>query len=152
MRNWENLVKKYIRTCEVRGLAEATIKRKESLLLTLGVWLRMRRPVPTLEAVSREPEYLINFIKSQTVCKSKSHTYTVVSNLRCMGRFLLEEGEWKDNPLKWMRGPHIEPYGKLSRRRISRGSLEKIFASAAGHKRVYDRMLLVAGDIGKLVS
>jgi len=142
MRNWEKHVKKYIRQCETRGLVESTLERRAKLLLDWGVWLRMRRPAPSLEEVGRETEYSINYIISRTAFRSKSFTYSVVSNLRCMGRYLVEEGVWTSNPLKWIEGPHMDPWSKLPRR-ISKQRLRKLLEGAGRTVRRYDRHVML---------
>jgi len=142
MRNWEKHVKNYIRHCETKGLVASTLDQREKLLLDWGVWLRMRRPAPSLEEVGRESEHIINYIISRTAFRSKSFTYSVVSNLRCMGRFLVEEGVWESNPLRWIQGPHVDPWSKLPRR-ISKQRLRKLLEGAGETMRSYDRHLML---------
>jgi site-specific recombinase XerD len=142
MRRWEQLVEKYIKKCRIRGLVKNTIEQKEKLLYGWGIWLRRRRPTPKLEEVCRDTECVINYIKSRSAFRSKSSTYSIISNLRCMGEFLMEEGIWEKNPFRWIRGPKVAPYAKLPKR-ISRSKLEKLLKGAAEIVRDYDRSLML---------
>lgn len=143
MRNWEKHVKKYIQECRIRGLVKSTLEQKEKLLLGWGVWLRMRRPMPSLEEVGEKSDYTINYILSRAAFRSKSFTYSVVSNMRCLGRFMVEEGVWRANPVRWIQGPRVDPYSKIPRR-IGRSKMKKILEGAVGIRREYDRMLMLS--------
>lgn len=68
---------------------------------------------------------LIRYIRSRTVCKAKATVYSVVSKLRGMGYLLVREGLWRQNPLKWIRGPRLDPRARVPRR-IKKVHLEKL--------------------------
>jgi site-specific recombinase XerC len=36
--------------------------------------------------------------------------------MRGMGDYLVREGIWQSNPLRWMKGPKVTPYSRLPRR------------------------------------
>ena len=36
--------------------------------------------------------------------------------MRGMGEFLVREGVWEGNPIRWMRGPKVTPYSRLPKR------------------------------------
>ena len=42
MKNWDNLVDRYIEVCRTRGLAESTIKVRESELTRFRIWVRKK--------------------------------------------------------------------------------------------------------------
>jgi hypothetical protein len=54
----------------------------------------------------------------------------IMSKLRCLGEHLVLEKYWKKNPLQWLRGPKINPYGKVPCR-VSRDGMTKLWQGAA---------------------
>jgi site-specific recombinase XerD len=59
-----------------------------------------------------------------------------------MGEYLVREGIWSTNPLRWMRGPKLDPRARLPRR-VHRGDLEKLWEAAAEIRGQYRRYLWV---------
>lgn len=143
MRNWEKNVKKHLEECRVRGLVKSTLQRKAGQLLGWGVWLRMQDPVPSLEEVGGNAEYSIQYIINRTQFKSKSLTYSLISNMRCLGRHLVREGVWSENPVRWLKAPKVIPYSK-NPRRIQKEKIEKLFEAAGSIRGSYDRTLMLS--------
>ena len=131
MRRWDGLVEKYVRECESRGLAEGTISHRARELTWLGSWLKRQRPRPTLEAI--DADVIAGYVGSRGRFKSRSTVSGVVSTVRGMGEFLVREGLWRTNPLRWMKGPKIDSRMQIPRR-INRAELRAIWA-AAGRRR-----------------
>jgi site-specific recombinase XerD len=129
MRRWEALVDMYLTGFRRRGLSEDYIKNTGRELDRWGAWLKRRRPRPRLEDVSSE--MIIRYIRSRTVCRAKATVYGVVSKLRGMGDLLVKEGIWRQNHLKWIRGPKLDPRSRVPRR-IKKVHLEKLLVTAAG--------------------
>jgi site-specific recombinase XerD len=67
----------------------------------------------------------------------------VSSQLRCFGDYLLEDGVWLQNPMRWIKGPRLDWRGKLPRR-IGAEHLGKIWEEAGKLRGNYQRQLAVA--------
>ena len=53
----------------------------------------------------------------------------VISTLRGVGQWLVQEGYWQTNPLKWLQGPKLDPFAR-SPRRIDREGMERLWRGA----------------------
>jgi len=102
MRRWDGLVDQYIRTCEARGLAAATIQHRATELSRFGQWAKRRRPRPNLEEI--DSDLLVRFIGERSAFRAKATVASVVTELRGMGEFLVSEGIWRKNAMRWIRG------------------------------------------------
>jgi len=107
MRQWDALAEAYIQEYEARGIHPATIGNAHRELLRWGSWMKRRRPKPQLEDIG--PELLTRYIQERTPFKSKATVYSLISRMRCFGEYLVREGVWTENPLKWMHGPKLTP-------------------------------------------
>lgn len=136
MRRWDGLVERYIRECEARGLAKSTVYKRGRELERFGLWLKRRRPKPQLEAI--DADMVVAYVRSRTAFRSRGTVCGVVSDLRGMGEFLAREGVWKISPLRWMKGPKLDPRAQVPRR-VSRAQLHKIFAAAGRRRQEYGR-------------
>ncbi len=114
MRRWDGLIDGYVRYCEARGLKEVTISHRRRELERWGLWLKRRRPKVNLETV--DSELLIRYIRSRTVFHSKATISGVVSVMKCMGEFLVEEGIWNKSPMRWIWGPKLNPRARIPKR------------------------------------
>lgn len=141
MKRWETLVDGYLRECELRGLASATIYQRQNELGKLGFWLRKRRPRPSLESV--DADLLVTYIKARCAFLSKASLAGVMSDTRSFGEYLVAQGVWTKNPLRWMEGPKLDPRSHLPRR-VSREQLLAVFAEAAKSRELYHRHLMLA--------
>jgi integrase/recombinase XerD len=72
-------------------------------------------------------------VRGRSAFHSKSTVASVVSSLKCMGEFLVQEGLWRTNPLRWMRGPKLDIRHHLPKR-VSREQQQALW-SAAEHRR-----------------
>jgi site-specific recombinase XerD len=106
-----------------------------------GCWLKRRRPKPNLEEV--DGQLLIKYLKRRSHFRSKATLAGVSSELRCFGEYLLEQGVWLQNPMRWVKGPRLDPRGKLPRR-IGAEHLGKIWEAAGKLRGNYQRQLAVA--------
>ena len=107
MRRWDSLVDSYMAQCETRGLSQETLKARQSELDRVGCWLKGRRPKPKLEEV--EGQLLIKYLKRRAHFRSKATLAGISSQLRCFGEYLLEQGVWLQNPMRWVKGPRLDP-------------------------------------------
>jgi integrase/recombinase XerD len=141
MRRWDSLVDSYVARCEARGLSEETLRARRRELDRVGCWLKGRRPKPKLEEV--DGQLLIKYLKQRAHFRSRATLAGVSSQLRCFGEYLLEQGVWLQNPMRWVRGPRLDPRGKLPRR-IGAEHLGKIWDEAGKLRGHYQRQLAVA--------
>ncbi len=127
MRRWETLVESYMRECEAQGMCEATRHGRERELMRWGLWLKGRRPKPALEEVSAD--HVSEYLRRRAAFRSKSTLASAMSHLRMMGEYLVREGYWRSNPLRWMRGPKMSLRSRLPRR-IGRQHLTALWKAA----------------------
>jgi integrase/recombinase XerD len=114
MRRWDTEVSKYLRVCEIRGLAKETIENRARELGRWGLWQKRNGKNKQLENISRED--IIHYVKNRGAFKAKATIYGILSNLRGMGNHLVTEGLWHQNPLKWINGPRMDPRRYMPRR------------------------------------
>jgi site-specific recombinase XerD len=141
MRRWDSLVESYLAQGQARGISEATSSYRRSQLERLGCWLKRRRPKPQLEEV--EGQLLIKYLKGRSHFRAKATLAGLASTLRCFGEYLVAEGVWAHNPMRWVRGPRLDPRGRLPRR-IGTEHLGKLWEAAGELRGHYQRQLAVA--------
>jgi site-specific recombinase XerD len=103
--------------------------------------MRGRRPRPRLEQI--DADLITRFIRARTTFRSKATVADTLSAMRGMGDYLVREGVWLANPMRWMRGPKITPYSRLPRR-IDRSDLEALLTAAATTRGAYRQHLWLA--------
>src|SRR4051794_6631284 len=141
MKQWDSVMEGYLASGEARGLSEESQRSNRRELERLGCWLKRRRPKPRLEEVSGQ--LLIQYLRSRTKFRAKATVAGVVSKLRCFGEYLVHEGVWSQNPMRWVRGPRLDPRGKLPRR-IGGEHLRQLWEAAPQQRGSYSRQLSVA--------
>ena len=102
MRRWDSLVEGYTRECEARGLATVTVAMRRRELDRCGNWLKRRRPKVNLEQL--DSELLIRYLQQRGTFRAKATMAAVVSELKSMGEYLVAQGMWTKNPMRWIRG------------------------------------------------
>ena len=127
MRRWDGLVEGYTRECEVRGLAPTTVDMRRRELDRCGTWLKHRRPRVNLEQL--DGELLIRYLRQRAHFRSKGTLAASVSQLRCMGEYLVAQGMWTKNPMRWIRGPKLDPRMHLPRR-IGKADMKRLWEEA----------------------
>ncbi|HTO47581.1 MAG TPA: tyrosine-type recombinase/integrase [Burkholderiales bacterium] len=138
MRRWDRLSDAYLEQYQARGLAEGTVARTRHVLQDWGHWMKSRRPRPVLERI--DAQLLVRYVESRSSFRAKATVYATLSTMRGMGEFLVREGIWQANPLRWMKGPKITPYSRLPRR-IDRAHMEALWRAAAASPGEYRRHL-----------
>jgi site-specific recombinase XerD len=141
MRRWDGLVDGYLRECRQRGLAESTLAGRRTELDRLGSWLKRRQPRPPLEEV--RIDVLIRYVRARTAFSSKQTLSSVLSILRCMGDYLVRQGLWPQNDLRWIRGPKLSQSLRVPRR-IGAEQMAKLWREAARSGSPYVRHRRVA--------
>lgn len=127
MRRWDGLVDKYAANLRARGLCEETISARWRELTRFGAWAKARRPRPELEKV--DADLIVRYIRARSSFRARATVASVVSTLRCMGEFLVEEAIWRSNPLRWLRGPKLDARRQIPRR-LGRAELNAIWDAA----------------------
>jgi site-specific recombinase XerD len=136
MRRWDALLEKYLAQLQVRGLAESTIAQRQRELGQFGQWLKTRKPKPSLEYIA--PELIVRYVETRGAFHSRAVVASSVSILRGMGEFLVTEGLWRTNPLRWMRGPRMHLHRPLPRR-IDKAQQQALWTAAQQLRREFSR-------------
>lgn len=134
------MVDAYIEEYRARGICEASVTHTESRLRKWGSWLKGRRPRPVLEAI--DPQLHVRYLASCSPFRAKATVYGTLSTMRCFGEYLLRQGVWSTNPLRWMKGPKITPYNRLPRR-IDREHMEALWRAAASRRGSFSQHLWI---------
>lgn len=140
MRRWDSLLDGYLAEYAARGRAEGTVARAAQVLDKWGTWMKRCRPRPKLEQI--DADLLVSYLQSRTSFRAKSTVYGTLSVMRGMGEYLVREGVWEANPLRWMKGPKITPYGRLPRR-IDTIHMDALWHEAAVCRGDYRRHLWI---------
>lgn len=140
MKQWDGMLERYCALQGTRGLAAATIYARRRELERFGAWCKARRPKPKLEEC--DPELIVRYVEARSAFHSRATVASVVSTLRSMGEFLVLEGVWRANPLRWMRGPKMHLHRPLPRR-IDRASQQALWAAAETRRQAYARFQAV---------
>lgn len=141
MRRWDRFLDSYMERYAARGVCPERIKSTRSALERWGSWMKQRRPRVMLERV--DADLLVRYIESRTSFRAKSTVYNTLSTMRGIGDFLVREGIWQINPLRWMKGPKISPYSRLPRR-IDREHMQALWHEAASKHSEFHRHQWIA--------
>jgi len=141
MKRWDGLMEGYLKQCETRGLSEATVTGLRHELERWGLWLKRRRPKPNLEEVDGQMH--IEYIRSRTRFHAKTTVASLTSKLRLMGEYLVQEGVWRKNPMRWIKGPRLDSRGRMPRR-IGAEHLKKLWAASSENRNEYQQHLSIA--------
>jgi site-specific recombinase XerD len=136
MRRWDRLLEQYLEEYVAAGRAATTVLGIRRELERCGNWLKSRRPRPALEEVNSD--LLIAYLQSRSAFHSKCTLSGVMSKLRCWGEFLIRQGLWSSNPLRWMQGPRLDPRGRIPRR-LSQQTLADVLETATTSRYGYHR-------------
>lgn len=103
MRRWDNLVDGFLKEYSARDISINSIRSRERELAKFGNWLKRRKPTPKIEDI--DLDLIHEYIKSRTTFLAKASSWAVIGSLRSMGDYLVENGLWLQNPLRWITGP-----------------------------------------------
>jgi len=141
MRRWDRLMDGYLEEYAGRGRSAGMEAR---VAYVLGRWGRfMKRCRPRVQLERADPDLLVRFLSRQTSFRSKSTVYGTLSVMRGMGDYLVREGVWITNPLRWMKGPKVTPYHRMPKR-IDRSQMQAMWREAASGRSSYERHLRLA--------
>jgi site-specific recombinase XerD len=140
MRRWDRLVETYIEEYHARGISEQTVAHTAARLDRWGRWLKRRRPRVSIEQI--DADLITRYMASCSSFRSKATVYGTLSTMRGFGDYLVRQGLWTINPLRWMKGPKVRPYNKLPKR-IDRAHMEAMWREAASRGGDYGSHLWV---------
>ena len=150
MKRWDRLVDQCMEEYEAAGRVAETVKGTRRELERWGSWLKNLRPRPALEEVNAD--LIIRYLRGRAAYRTKSTLCGVISKLRCFGEFLVREGVWLSNPLRWLRGPKMDIRSRLPRRinpEVMRGMWQAAATSRYGfHRSVWVTLLSVLYGTG----
>lgn len=141
MSRWENLVDGFLKEYAARDVSESQVRNRERELIKFGIWLKRKKPSPKIEDISLE--LIHEYIKSRTTFLAKASVWAVIGSLRVMGDYLVENGVWIQNPLRWMTGPKLNNSRKIPKN-YHRSDLQKIFEQSFSSQQPHFRVLFPA--------
>lgn len=141
MRRWDALVDSYISICQARGVGKSHAFNNERELQRLGIHLKSHRPKLSLEEI--KSEHLLNYIQKHSAFKSKATVYGSISRVRCFGEFLVGEGIWTSNPLRWVQGPKLNNHRSISKT-LNKSDIAKIYVQCFKNFQSYFNFLTPA--------
>lgn len=140
MRRWERLVDAYVEEYRARGVSQQSVAYTQARLDRWGRWLKRRRPRIAIEHI--DAELLTRYLASCSSFRAKATVYATLSTMRGFGDYLVRQGLWKLNPLRWMKGPKVTPYCRLPKR-MDRAHMEAMWREAANRHGTYSSHLWV---------
>lgn len=140
MRRWDRLLDSYIEECRARGVSPECVRMINGRLERWGRWLKQRRPRVGIERI--DADSITRYVESCSSFRAKATVYGTLSTMRGFGDYLVRQGLWRTNPLRWMKGPKVTPYSRLPKR-IDREHMEAMWRVAAGRGGDYSTHLWV---------
>jgi len=128
MRRWDRLLDSYIEEYAARGVCKESVVMNTARIERWGRWLKARRPRVSIERI--DADSITRYIESCSTFKAKATVYGTLSTMRGFGDYLVRQGLWTINPLRWMKGPKVTPYSRLPKR-IDRNHMEALWREAA---------------------
>jgi len=136
MRRWDGVVDRYMEEYAGRGITAVRVEEVRRELGRWGLWLKARRPRPRLEEV--DAPLIIQYVRERTSFRAKATVSGIMSTMRGMGDWLVREDYWTANPLKWLKGPKLNPFARSPKRIDTRG-MQKLWEGAVTAGRLPQR-------------
>lgn len=136
MRRWDGLMDRYLEEYAGRGISSERVEAVRREVGRFGLWLKSRRPRPRLEEV--DAELIVRYVRERTSFRAKATVSGVMSVLRCTGDWLVREGHWQSNPLKWLQGPKLDPFGRCPRR-LDEAGMQRLWQGALSSRTLMAR-------------
>jgi site-specific recombinase XerD len=133
-------VDSYIDEYRARGISAESVAMTAGRLERWGRWLKQRRPRVSIERI--DAELITRYIESCSSFRAKATVYGTLSTMRGFGDYLVRQGLWTANPLRWMKGPKVTPYSRLPKR-IDHAHMEAMWREAARRGGEYSSHLWV---------
>ncbi len=80
-----------------------------------------------------DADLITRYIASCSSFRAKSTVYGTLSTMRGFGDYLVRQGLWSINPLRWMKGPKVTPYSRLPKR-IDQEHMQALWREAASRR------------------
>lgn len=138
MKRWDSLKDRFMEVYEARDLASSTVQLMSHEWDKWGCFLKNRRPRPKLEDVAAK--MITEYIGVRCQFLADSTQRSVMSRMRMIGEFLVNENIWRMNFLRWMKAPKVDERHRLPRR-VNKSALAKIMEAAASGRYEYSRYL-----------
>ena len=138
MRRWDRLADAYLEEYGARGVSAQSVAYTRGRLDRWGRWLKGRRPRVSIEHI--DAELLTAYVASCSSFRAKATVYATLSTMRGFGDYLVRQGLWRVNPLRWMKGPKLTPYSRLPKR-MDRAHMEAMWREAANRRGTYSSHL-----------
>jgi site-specific recombinase XerD len=140
MRRWDRLLDSYMEEYRARGVSRESVAYTQARLDRWGRWLKGRRPRIGIERI--DAELITRYMANCSSFRAKATVYGTLSTMRGFGDYLVRQGLWQINPLRWMKGPKVTPYSRLPKR-IDRTHMEALWREAANRHGAYSSHLWV---------
>ena len=103
------------RSTALAGRAKRRWRYTAARLERWGRWLKSRRPRVGIERIDAESDHALH---RELLALSSEDDRVRDAFARCadFGDYLVREGLWRQNPLRWMKGPKVTPYSRLPKR------------------------------------
>ena len=128
MKRWDGLKVRFMDVYESRKLASSTIHMMSSEWDKWGCYLKNRRPRPKLEDVTAG--MITEYIGRRCKFHARATQQGVMSRMRVIGEFFVNENIWRVNLLRWMQSPRVDKRHRLPRR-VDKDALTKLMETAA---------------------
>ena len=129
MRRWDRLLDSYIEEYRARGVSAASVGYTMARIERWGRWLKQRRPRVRIEDI--DTDLITLYIDSCSTFRAKATVYGTLSGMRGFGDYLVRQGLWTINPLRWMKGPK----GHATYRSITEADRSRPIWRRCGEKR-----------------
>ncbi|MEK6238059.1 MAG: tyrosine-type recombinase/integrase [Planctomycetales bacterium] len=136
MKRFDGLLDRYLEQYEAQGWVPESVANTRRELSRWGQWLKEQRPRPKLEEI--DADLITHYLRGRGRFKAKATVRGVMSALRGMGEWLVQREVWSANPLRWMKGPKLDPFSR-SPRPIDEEAMEALWRSAAETRSVFAR-------------
>jgi len=140
MRRWDRLLDSYMEEYRARGVSVASVANTEARLSRWGTWLKWRRPRIAIEQI--DAALITRYMACCFTFRAKATVYTTLSTMRGFGDYLVRQGLWTINPLRWMKGPRVTASSHLPKR-IDRAHMQAMWREAASRPGAYSAHLWV---------
>jgi site-specific recombinase XerD len=104
------------------------------------MWLKHRRPRPKIEEI--DAVLISQYLGERAAFRSKGTVGAILGMMRMMGEYLVAQGIWPKNPLRWMRGPKLDTRSRIPRR-LPTEKMNAIWKAAATGRHGYHQSMWV---------
>jgi len=140
MRRWDRLLDLYIESTARGESVRSPVAYTEARLIRWGRVAQGASPRVGIEHI--DSEMITRYIANCSSFRAQATVYATLSTMRGFGDYLVRQGLWKINPLRWMKGPKVTPYSRLPKR-IDHAHMEAMWREAANRHGAYTSHLWI---------